>query len=268
MNAVANAQYSRGDADISITQLLDPPRKVALERIYEDVLEADVSDQIFSLMGQAMHTILERGGVATQSEQRLYADIGGWRVSGQFDYIDDEGILWDWKFVSVWEAMNGVKQGREDQLNAYAYLASANELQVRGLCVGFIFRDWKASDSKLSGYPSSQVWTYGVKLRSLCDTKSFLDERVRLHQEAREQLPECTPEERWARPDTYAVIKAGGKRATKVFQKQADAALFAGAKGSSYAVELRPGTNTRCESYCDVSAYCEQFKRLKREANH
>lgn len=215
-------------------------------------------------MGQAMHTILERGGVVGQSEERLYADIGGMRVSGQFDYIDDEGLLWDWKFVSVWEVMNGVKENRVDQLNAYAHLAALNGKAVSGLRVGFIFRDWKRSESTQAGYPPHQVLAYPIRLRGIDETAASLLGRVNLHRSSQDTLAECTPEERWARPDTYAVIKSGNKRASKVFADIASAAVYQAGKGTSYRVEHRPGENVRCESYCAVSRYCDQFQKLKR----
>jgi hypothetical protein len=215
-------------------------------------------------MGQAMHTILERGGVVGQSEERLYADIGGMRVSGQFDYIDDEGLLWDWKFVSVWEVMNGVKESREQQLNAYAYLAAANGKDVTGLRVGFIFRDWKRSEATQSGYPPHQVLAYPIALHGIDETRRALEARVTLHHNAQTTLAECTPEERWARPDTYAVIKSGNKRASKVFDDQHSAATYQAAKGTAYSVHHRTGENVRCESYCSVAKFCEQFQKLKR----
>jgi hypothetical protein len=214
-------------------------------------------------MGQAMHTILERGGVVGQSEERLYADIGGMRVSGQFDYIDDEGLLWDWKFVSVWEVMNGVKEVRTDQLNAYAYLAHSNGKSVTGLRVGFIFRDWKRSEAKSSGYPPHQVLAYPVHLRGYDEIRDALEARVDIHR-ATATLAECTPEERWARPDTYAVIKSGNKRASKVFNTEQDAEAYATQRGVAYRVQRRTGENVRCESYCSVSRYCDQFQKLKR----
>ena len=214
-------------------------------------------------MGQAMHTILERGGVVGQSEERLYADIGGMRVSGQFDYIDDDGCLWDWKFVSVWEVMHGVKEVRTDQLNAYAYLANANDRTVTGLRVGFIFRDWKRSEAANAGYPPHQVLAYPVPLRPYNETRDCLEARVALHR-ATTTLAECTSEERWARPDTYAVIKTGNRRASKVFNSEQDAEAYSAKRGVAYRVQSRPGENVRCESYCSVSRYCEQFQKLKR----
>jgi hypothetical protein len=272
-DAVCNDTYERGaDTDISVTQLIDPPRLVALSKLYQEVLEEDASDRIWSLVGQSMHTILERAGVAgsvdgesvgEQTEKRLYATVNGWTISGQFDYIDSDGTLWDWKLASVWEVMNGVKDARTHQLNAYAYLAAVNDIEVKQLRVGFILRDWRKHAARTeAGYPPYQVMVYPIPLWPLGQREAYLQERVVTHQAARITLPECTPEERWAKPDTWAARKPANKRASKVFGSAAEA--HAWAKSSpSYIIERRPGVSIRCESYCSVSSVCTQFKGLK-----
>jgi hypothetical protein len=61
------------------------------------------------------------------------------------------------------------------------------------------------------------------------------------------------------------VVKPGGKRALKVFEwdERTDAEEFA--KANKAELEERPGLNTRCESFCSVSQWCEQFKKIKGE---
>lgn len=236
--------------------------------MYEDILETDAADMIWALMGTAMHTILERGGIDSAGliEKRLYMELDGTRISGQFDYMDADGVIWDWKLASVWEVMNGVKESREQQLNAYACLATANGYAVRGLRVGFILRDWSPMERVRLGhqYPPHQVFTHSVPLWGSTTAEEFLKERIRLHKEAQTTLPECTHEERWAKDDAYAVVREGGKRASKVFAVYDDATAYAIAKSGPYRVEPRPGTSVRCETYCAVSDYCEQWKMLRR----
>ena len=251
-----------------MTELLDSPRKVALERQYADVLEADASDMIWALMGTAMHTILERGGINTMglTEQRLYMDIDGCRVSGQFDYMDSDGIIWDWKLASVWEVMNGVKEAREQQLNAYALLASSNGFKPTGLRVGFILRDWSQSERTQNGvgYPPHQVFVHSIPLWSELAASAFLEDRVRLHREAQASLPECSSEDRWAKEDTYAVYRGDAKRARRVFTEYSDAEQYLRSKDETYSIHTRPGASIRCQSYCPVNLYCDQWRELKR----
>lgn len=226
--------------------------------------------------------VLERSGVGLQ-EQRLHTQVKGWVVSGQYDYLDGDGIIWDWKTASVREIDQGVKDSREQQLNCYAHLASANGIEVKGLRVGFILRDWSKIQAKTqAGYPPHQVMVYPIPLWEPTARQAFMEERVKLHQEARlafhdcsrdhpEQdiyhppvaLPECTDEERWATPETYAVIKKGNKRASKLFTDSTDAVLDANTRGKDYAVQVRKGQSIRCEYYCGVSSVCVQWQTLK-----
>lgn len=256
VQAVLNDGYTRGDADISVTQLLDPPRKIALTKQHEDELTEDVSDRIFSLLGTAVHNVLEKAEVPGLQEERLYAEYGGWTVSGQFDYMDEDGILWDWKTASTYELQNGVKGGRTEQLNCYAALARLNGLTVSGLRVGFILRDWSKTKSKReTNYPPHQVVVYPITLWSPAQQDAFIEERVRLHQAALINLPECSDEDRWARPNKYAVMKPGGNRAVKLFDTNEEAIFFC--KGDQY-VEERTGASIRCESYCPALNWCDQ----------
>ena len=46
-------------ADYSATELLDPPRIVALRRKFREQIEEDASDRIWSLLGSATHKVVE-----------------------------------------------------------------------------------------------------------------------------------------------------------------------------------------------------------------
>lgn len=95
VEAVANDDYTRGECDLSVTQLIAPPRQVELIRQHEDELEEDAADRIFLLMGKIAHGILEKAAPrgAAITEERLFIDVDGWRISGAFDslvLVDDE----------------------------------------------------------------------------------------------------------------------------------------------------------------------------------
>lgn len=87
VEAVKNDPYDPGHADISATGLISPPRKRALERTHRNDMEEDASDRIWALIGQSVHTILERAEPSAIVEKRLYGRFGGWLVSGQFDRL-------------------------------------------------------------------------------------------------------------------------------------------------------------------------------------
>lgn len=215
-----------------------------------------------------MHSLIEQStsneGGSGSSEQRLYASVLGWRVSGQYDYFDSDAVIWDWKSASVREIEQGVKDSREQQLNCYAHLATANGIEVKGLRVGFILRDWsKIQAATTPGYPPHQVMVYPIPLWEHTERQTFIEGRVRLHQAARVTLPDCTEEERWASPDMYAVIKKGNKRASKLFEDATAAALDASRRGIDYKVEVRNGDSVRCRYYCPVESVCSQWQALK-----
>jgi len=85
-NAVRNDPYSRGNADISVTGLIGPPRKRQLEIQFFDQITEDVSERIWALWGQIGHGILERAGDGDAiHEKRLFIERYGWIISGSFD---------------------------------------------------------------------------------------------------------------------------------------------------------------------------------------
>jgi hypothetical protein len=110
--------------------------------------------------------------------------------------------------------------------------------------------------------------TIPIQMWPLDYTRRFLEERVRLHQEARGEAsyadpkwPECTDEERWAKPTTWAVQKPGAKKAWRVFNSFMTAHELAERSNEMICVE-RPGSNPKCESYCDVRKFCDQADHL------
>src|SRR5258706_69449 len=57
VRAVLNDPYDRGDADFTVTQLLQPPQLARLTQA--NPIPEDVSDRIWALLGHAVHVILE-----------------------------------------------------------------------------------------------------------------------------------------------------------------------------------------------------------------
>ncbi|KKK98440.1 hypothetical protein LCGC14_2642760 [marine sediment metagenome] len=93
-------------------------------------------------------------------------------------------------------------------------------------------------------------------------SSTTFQEKVKLHQLARSgTYPECTAEERWARPDSWAVMKAGAKKAYRVFEEPALAEAMANSM-AGYEVVFRPGEQVRCARYCPVMQFCSQAKDL------
>jgi hypothetical protein len=266
--AVANDPYSRGDADISVTGLISPPRKVALEQKHADEISEDAADRIWSLLGQSIHTILERANRKGIAERRLSIEVGGWRISGGMDLYEEDGVLVDYKTTSAWSVKGGVKPEWTEQLNVYAEILRANGQPVKGLKVVAILRDWSKLEARREfNYPQAQVVSYPVELWPAEQALKFIRERVILHKQARLSLPLCTGEERWAKPHEWALKKVGQKKAVKLYDNEADAKSHASTNPKLLYVEVRHGESTRCEAYCNASKFCTQFQESKQPAS-
>ena len=168
-------------------------------------------------MGQCMHTLLERAATSAKVEERLYMNVNGWALSGQFDrlHVADK-CLQDWKVTTCYKAKGDEAWTR--QLNILRALAIHNGYDVQKLQVIAILRDWRRAEAlRNPDYPQQNVLIIDVPVWDLEDTHAYIKERIALHQKAEEDLSVgCTDEERWYAGSTYALIKIGGKRATKV----------------------------------------------------
>lgn len=256
--AVLNDPYT-GGGDISATKLIDAPRVQLLTKLHREKLSVDVSERVWSLLGQAVHTILERAGLREQGmvvEQRLFAEVNGWQVSGQFDVMHlEERTISDYKVTTTYKQHGSDSWTR--QMNVLRWLAHKNGSAIDRLQIVAIFRDWRKTESERNPeYPKAAIQVIPVPVWPLDETEEYIRERVALHQEAAEGVEiDCTDEERWYSGTSYALIKPGNKRATKV-----SATPFPEAEiPEGMHVLERPGEYKRCLHYCDVSAFCSQW---------
>tara|TARA_Y100000310_G_scaffold339178_1_gene431084 strand:- start:42 stop:983 length:942 start_codon:yes stop_codon:yes gene_type:complete len=286
VKAVENDSYSKGNADRSVTGLLSPPRQAALADLHEAELSEDVSDRTYALYGQLIHLLLERAGEQSRNaitEERLFTEVGGWTISGQTDSLtltDDQKswIISDYKFVTAYKFKRDrfgnlpEQKGYEEQLNLYAYLLEANGFPVDALKIVGIYRDWSKLEAKRdSNYPQLGAETHDIPLWSHDRVKAFIEERVQLHQHAKNELPECTEDDRWSRKTKYALmVSKTSKRARKLFFSYYEAVEFAENSNmkSGWVIERRLGEDIRCENYCLVSDFCEQFKTNQARAKN
>src|SRR3990167_6206862 len=275
VRAIEHDGYSRGDADISTTQLIDPPRKVALTEAHYSELTEDASDRIWSLIGQAVHTILERADRAALAERlsmTVTTDLGTWKLSGHTDSItvnpqSDAWEITDYKLTSAY-VLTHPRPEWDAQLNVYAELLRQQGFKVSSVRIVAILRDWsKLEAARDLSYPQTQVATVYVPLWSQDTTLAYIHDRVRLHQQARVDLPDCTPEERWQKSDTYAVMKPGRKSALRVLPTEAEALswMTANAPANGAQIVKRPGEAIRCVHYCIAAPVCSFAQALKEE---
>lgn len=272
VNFARNDKYSKGQSDISVTTLIDSPRVRLLREAKSSEMTSDAADMIWPLFGTAVHHILESAsedeGVVL--EERLYATVNDWILSGAVDHQRIEGnsiSITDYKVTSVWSVIHG-KIEWEQQLNCYAFLAQKSKgMKVKSLQICAILRDWNRREAeRRDDYPQAPVILVDIPMWS--DTKriEYIKERVEMHQDAQinfdlaQMFPLCSDEERWKRGEAWAVKKKGNKRAQRVFDNEASAEEFMKDK-ENLEIEHREGEYVRCNGdYCGVANFCSQFK--------
>lgn len=268
VRAVENPSYDAPEGAISATQLIQPARQYLLRQRHRIEIVEDVSDMMFALIGSNVHYILERAGGPGLIEHRVTVDLDGYKITGQADLCED-GALYDYKITSRF-AVESVKPEHEAQLNIYRWLFSRINILVDDLAIIAILRDWSKRQAKRKkDYPQRQVVKLPVPVWNLGDAENYIRNRLHLISIAQElnddELPECTPDERWATPEKWAVHKKGVKKAVRLLDTKDDAENLMGKLETQnpnikYYIEHRPGENIRCEDYCNVAAWCSQFR--------
>ncbi len=273
VNFARNDKYSKGKSDISVTTLIDSPRVRLLREANSADLTSDAADMIWPLFGTAVHHILEssKNDKGVTLEERLYADVNGWVLSGAVDHQKTDGktiSITDYKVTSVWSVIYG-KIEWEQQLNCYAFLAQKNKgMKVKSLQICAILRDWNRREAeRKEEYPKAPVVLIDIPIWP--DTKriEYIKERIAMHQDAQVDydlsggFPPCSDEERWKRGEAWAVKKKGLKRAMRVFDNEEDAEKFMTGQTVPVELEHRAGELVRCNGdYCGVANFCSQFK--------
>ena len=284
--AVINDPYDSSGSNISTTRLIAPPRIRVLEMRNWDLIEDDVSNRIFSLLGQSVHHILERSKLKVDlAERRLfYKDdkiTNGWTLSGQFDLLSRQGDLTDFKVTSAWAALDALTNGKdewENQLNVLDFLCRKNqrtltrykkEVKVKSLNIMAILRDWsKLKVMQSDNYPRKQVVMIPIRRWSEEEQENYVQARIKLHQDAEksDQLPLCTAKERWRKEDSYALMLDNRKTAKRVLPTREEMDKYMKenkyVEGQGCKVVFRAGEDVRCQHYCSVNQFCSHFMNV------
>ena len=272
LRAAQNDTYSMGRADISVTTLIGSPRINILKKVHKDSIERDVTDEIWSLLGRGVHAILERAGDEHVVEERLFATIDGWVLSGAMDLqkIDANHVeIIDYKVTSTYSYTSN-PEGKSEwtaQLNIYRWLVhKVKGYEVERINICAIFRDWAKRNLNNYNYPPVPIMMIELPIWDIAETERYIKRRIRLHQQAAllaamdEPLPHCTPDERWIRDEKWKVFKPGGKRALRTFNSEAEAQEFIDNYECDLTLERAGGNPIRCEHYCAVADFCDQWQ--------
>jgi hypothetical protein len=278
-------EYDNGGADYSVTTLLDPPRVVHLNKRHLAKVDLWIQDLLHSWTGTAAHAYMEfclkkvmedDGSPKYVCEERNEVTINNRVVSGSFDILWKKMLsLWDMKNTSTWKIMFGSKDDWTAQQNMYRYLYWLKHHEtIKSLNIIGMFRDWSKANKMRYGreYPTYPVLKYALPIWDLNKTYDFMVERVELmmaHEDtADDDLPLCTFEDMWSRPDKYAVKADDRKNALRVCDSLQDAKEWVAQylsrdsckhKIKQLSYELRASERTRCEHWCPINRYCNQY---------
>jgi hypothetical protein len=268
----------RGDARLTVSQLIGAPRVRMLREEHDDKIEDDISQRTWAMVGTALHKMLEeacRDSNTHLSEERIEIELGGWKISGQIDVqvVGNQCQILDWKFTSSWKYRLQEYSDWEQQLNAYCYLIrKAKGWDVVSLDVTMFVRDFMNGLAKSTeGYPPAPAIMVNIPLWSEAKQEEFLLNRISVHKDAArakawgQELPLCTDEERWKRDSDWAARKPDNKRAAKVgTKKEVDDWLKDRDDKADYILEEREDKPTRCiDNYCSVNEWCSQWQKEK-----
>ena len=275
VDALTFSTYSRGDAQISVTQLIDSPRIVQLQKQFADEQKKDAVDFVWSRFGTSVHNMFEESLKAAGSdaitEERLFTEWRGWKLSGAIDVqeVHDDGvIISDFKVTSVWSVIND-KPSWHQQLNVYAYLVrKAKGQAVKKLQIVTLLRDWSRRKAEQErNYPSAPIVVIDIPVWSDEQQDQYVDAQMQKHIDAEfdaateQTLIACTDEEMWEKATVYAVMRKGRKSAIKLFPTEVAAEDRLASLDKTHYIETRAGEKTRCAGdWCGVSQWCDQYQ--------
>lgn len=244
-------------SSIRVTELIDSPLIKRLKLAHWDALEDDLEDRIWALFGSAVHRLIETHAQGELVERRVAMSLPFAQITGT---IDLQGpILTDWKTTSVWSIIYFDQKIKwTQQLNVYAELVRQSGDVVEGIQVVAFLKDWSRSKARMEpDYPQSPVVTVPIDLWSPDRAYDYILERAKIHADPHYV---CSDEDRWHKADTWAVIKKGNKRASKVCNSPESAQEYVDAQleklQPNFEVVHRPGEDSRCNDYCPVRAVC------------
>jgi len=268
---MAKSDYRYKDKQYSVTSLLKGTREAVLQRRYHHEIEEDVADMIWMLWGQAVHHILEQQQEedCELKEEYLKVPIShGYTISGLFDlYNHKQQKITDYKTASVWKVVHEDFEDWRKQLLIYAWMMRKTGFEAtQGEVVALLKDHSKSKAEREKGYPQHPVYrkTWKFTEQDFLDIEEWLFHKFEEIQESEwlpdDQLPLCSPEERWAEPDKYAVMKKGRKSALRVLDTEEEARKWMEKNGKGEWIEHREGTDKKCANYCRVNQFCSYYQ--------
>jgi len=252
---------------LSATTLLKGIKEIILTERHFDEIEIDVADQIWAIWGTAVHALLEHEGADEVAEEYVELPMSGITITGRIDNFDlRKGIITDYKTASTWKVKFADFDDWKKQGLIYAMLLIESCFEVKKCRFVALLKDHSKTDAERdASYPQSPVFIYEFNITDddikyiseFCENK--IKDYLRYKDIADEYIPECTAEERWQKPEKYAVMKSGRKSAVKLFDDKESAEALAAEVGGY--VEHRQCDPVKCRGYCNVKQWCSFWRQ-------
>ena len=268
---MAKRDYKFEPNEYRVTQLLKGIRETILERRHYHEIEQDVSDMIWLLFGTAVHSIIEHHKEADHEfkEERIKIRIGNYILSGKFDlYNAETKTITDYKTCSIWKVVNGDYEDWRRQLLIYAYMLQSIGFPVEKAEIIALMKDHSKAQAKIKAdYPKQPVRkiTFTFTEKDFAEIESWLyrrfEEIAKAEKLPDDELPLCTPEERYNSGDKFAVMRKGRKTALRVLDSYEKAEEWMEYNGGDY-IEVRKGEDKKCQDYCSACEFCNYYKEV------
>ena len=269
-------QNSRHNADkcLSATTLLKGTKEIILENRHFDEITVDASEEVWSVFGTATHSVLEHQEDEAFKEESFSVDVLDYKVTGKVDRYDmKHETIEDWKTASVWKVIFHDFEDWKKQGLIYTWLLRQSGLNVRHIRFIALLKDHSKSEAKKKAdYPQSPVYIYEFDPSEdeLTSIEAYIKEKVfevsANADKPDDEIAECSPEQRWASPTKWAVMKEGRKTAVKVCDTEEEAKAFIEdleKEKDKHYVEERKGQDKKCSDYCACCEFCSYYKSLQ-----
>ncbi len=265
-------QYSKGKADYSTTELLQPPQRRHLAKT-KGLSWINLSSLSARSLGTMIHSAMEEaighsGNLDWRVEKRYFADIDvdgkTYTISGCID-LEEGDTSYDLKCCQSSKAKADISNDYQWQLRINKWLASKNNVSHNKMKLTQLILDWsQAKVEYQKDFPFNPMLTRPVADDFERETEDFIRERIRLHES--DVVHSCSAKERFGEDSCYAVTRFDGKRAIEKFpfwdkESEIKARKAAEIKYPQFDVfiDKRKGNYRGCELYCDVHQVCKQY---------
>jgi len=275
VKAISNSRHNEPKS-LSATTLLKGTKEIILTDRHFDEIEIDAAEQVWAIFGTAVHAILEHQEDEAFKEESFSVDVLDYKVTGKVDRYDMKNeTIEDWKTASVWKVIFHDFEDWKRQGLIYTWLLRQSGLNVRHIRFIALLKDHSKSEArKKADYPQSPVYVYEFdpteeELTSVeAEIKAKVFDVSQNAEKADNDIPECSPYERWASPCKWAVMKEGRKTAVKVCDSEEEAQKFIDElekDKDKHTVEYRPGVDKKCMDYCPCYKFCSHYKFITSE---